>query len=142
MDYDRIFEKDVNKKFFFSDYQGKKMMDGKISLNYAIERLAMQEYYVLVTYKEGETLPEQYVPLNNLTSDEGLLFATINPKISLSQISQNGGIQMITRLPDLENGSPYYLLGPGPEKVSLEELIMKQYAKHFGNEENNKNHSK
>lgn len=31
MDYDKIFEKDLDRKFFYTDYPGKKIVVGKIS---------------------------------------------------------------------------------------------------------------
>ena len=58
MDYDKIFEGDINRNFFYTNYPGNKLMAGKISLKNAIERLSKNEYYVLVSYSEGETLPE------------------------------------------------------------------------------------
>lgn len=128
MDYDKIFEQDIERKFFYTDYPGKKMMVGRISLDKALARLSKDEYYVLVTYQDGEVLPEQYIPLSHLTSKDGTLFATFNPGIRyMNNICTNGGIQMISRLTDLASGSPNYLLGPGPETVSLEDLIMAEY---------------
>lgn len=132
MDYDIIFQDDINKKFFYTDYPGNKMVVGKISLKNALARMSMREYYVLVTYTEGETLPQQYMPLSNLKSDDGTLFATINPSTYFTDICQRGGIQRVSRLSDLDSGSPNYLLGPGPETVALDELIMEQYTKYYG----------
>ena len=130
MDYDRIFEIDLDRKFFYTDYPGKKMMVGRISLKNAIARLSKNEYYTLVTYTEGEELPEQYIPLSGFTSDDGTLFATINPNTRFSDICRNGGIQRISRLFDLSPGNPNYLLGPGPDTVSLSDLVMEQYNKY------------
>lgn len=127
MDYNRIFENNLDRNFFFSNYDGNKIMVGRISLGNAIARLSKNEFYVLVSYKEGENLPEQYIPLNSLTSDDGTLFATLNPNVRCWNICRDGGIQRISRLTDLESGSPNYLLGPGPETVSLEDLIMEEY---------------
>jgi hypothetical protein len=128
MNYDRVFNNDLDRKFFYSDYPGRKLMVGSISLSNAIARLNNIEYYVLVTYKREENLPEQYIPLNSLISDDGTLFATLNPSIRyINYICQDGGIQTVSRLTDLDSGSPNYLLGPGPETVSLEDLIMKEY---------------
>ena len=135
MNYDTFFSQDINRKLFYSDYSGKKMIVGVISLKNAISRLKMQEYYILVTYVEGEKLPDEYIPLNQITSDDGVLYATISPKIQLSSICRNGGIQLISRLPDLDSGSPNYLLGPGPETISQEELVMDQYNKLKNNQE-------
>ena len=132
MDYDKIFERDINTDFFYSNYSGRKMVVGKINLNNAIARLSKNEFYTLVTYNEGEVLPEQYIPLNNLTSDDGTLFATLNPNIRyINYICMNGGIQQISVLPQLNSGGPRYLLGPGPDIVTLEELIMSQYNKYM-----------
>ena len=132
MDYDKIFEGNIDKKFFYTDYPGNKMVVGKISLKNALERLSKNEYYVLVTYGNGENLPKQYIPLRGLTSDDETLFATFNPGIRFNDICQNGGIQVVSRLVDLPSGSANYLLGPGPETVSQEELIMEQYNKFYG----------
>lgn len=134
MDYDKIFENNLDRKFFFSNEPGNKIMVGKISLTNAMARLNKREYYTLVTYQEGDVLPEQYLPLSSLTSDDGTLFATINPNNRFYYICQNGGIQMITRLPNLDSGSPSYLLGPGPETVSLDDLVMSQYEKYLKEE--------
>lgn len=131
MDYDKIFENDLDKKFFYTDYPGNKMMVGKISLNNAIARLNKNEYYTLVTYNEGDELPEQYIPLSEFTSDDGTLFATLNPNTFLSDICTNGGIQHISRLPDLSSGSPNYLLGPGPNIVSLVDLVTEQHSEYL-----------
>lgn len=128
MDYDKIFESDINRKFFYSDYPGNKMMVGKISLENAIARMSKNEYYTLVTYQEGEVLPKEYIPLNGLESNDGTLFATLNPNIRyLYDICRNGGIQRISRLPELEPGNPRYLLGPGPDIITLNDIIMEQY---------------
>ena len=111
-------------------------MVGKINLNNAIARLSKDEYYTLVTYQEGEELPKQYIPLSGLSSEDGTLFATFNPDVRyLHNICVNGGIQMISRLPDSITGSPRYLLGPGPEIVSLEDLIMEQYNEYMKQQE-------
>lgn len=132
MDYDKIFENDLDRKFFYTDYPGEKMVVGKISLSNAIARLSKNEHYTLVTYYEGDVLPEQYIPLDQLTSNDSTLFATLNPNMHLWYIcKEDGGIQRISRLPDLSSGSPNYLLGPGPDTVSLEDLVMKQYNEYI-----------
>ena len=128
MDYDRIFEQNIDMKFFYTDYPGKKIVDGRISLENAIARLSKDEYYTLVTYCEGDVLPEQYLPISTLTSDDGTLFATLNPDTFFYDICRNGGIQRISRMNDLSSGSPNYLLGPGPNTISLEEMVMEQYG--------------
>ena len=46
-------------------------------------------------------------------------------------ICMNGGIQRISRLPNSNSGSTNYLLGPGPNMVSLEDLIMEQYNEYL-----------
>ena len=86
MDYDNIFKEDLNTKFFYTDRPGNKMVVGKISLENAKARLDKNEYYILVTYHEGETLPEQYIPLEMLRSNDGTLFATLNPNIRFYDI--------------------------------------------------------
>ncbi|MBQ2910545.1 MAG: hypothetical protein IJE53_07025 [Bacilli bacterium] len=131
-DFDKLFEGDIDRKFFYTDYPGDKMMVGKISLDNAKARMSKNEYYTLVTYTYGEELPERYVPLEGLQSDDGTLFATLNPNHHIWNICRDGGIQRISRLPDLENGSPNYLLGPGPDTVALYDMIMDQYAEVTG----------
>lgn len=127
MDYNEVFGNDLERKFFYTDYPGKKMVVGTISLQNAIVRLDKDEYYILVTYKEGEKIPEQYVPLSQLKSDDGTLFATINPATRFSYICNDGGIQRISRLSDLDSGSPNYLLGPGPDTVALADLVAQEH---------------
>ena len=46
--------------------KGRKMVDGKISLNNAIARLSKNEYYTFVTYQEGDILPKEYIPYEKL----------------------------------------------------------------------------
>ena len=132
MDYDAIFKDNIARKFFYTDYPGNKMVVGKISLKNALARMSMHEYYVLVTYMDGEKLPEQYIPLGELDSDDGTLFATINPGIDFTDICQKGGIQRISNITGLNSETPKYLLGPGPETVLLDDLIMEQYTKYYG----------
>lgn len=132
MDYDKIYEGDISRKWFFSDYPGNKLVVGKISLENAKARMSNGEYYALVTYNEGETLPEQYVPYEGLTSDDGTLFATISPEININYICINSKIQMVTRL-ERPGESIRFLLGPGPEKVYLDDLIQEQYDICYGN---------
>ncbi len=135
MDYDKIFERNIDADFFYTNYQGNKLMEGRISLENAIARLSKNEHYVLVTYTQGQELPKEYIPLPTLQSDDETLFATVNPDLRFWYICQNGGIQMISRLPNLPSGSPNYLLGPGNDKgddtVSLEGLVMKQHDKYM-----------
>ena len=131
-DYDKIFANDIERKFFFTDYPGDKMMVWKISLDNAKARMSKNEYYTLVTYTYGEELPERYLPLEGLQSADGTLFATVNPEYHIWNICRNGGIQRISRLQDLPNGSPNYLLGPGPDTISLFEMVEEQYASYTG----------
>lgn len=131
MDFDQIFEENIDRNFFYTDYPGNKIVVGRISLNNALARLNKNEYYTLVTYQKEDKLPEQYMPLSTLTSEDGTLFATLNPNTRFFDICMDGGIQHISRLPDLESGSPQYLLGPGPQKISLEELVMNQYNEYL-----------
>ena len=133
-DYDKVFESDIERKFFYTDYPGDKMMVGKISLDKAKARMSKNEYYTLVTYTYGEELPERYIPLPGLESSDGTLFATLNPDHHIWNICRDGGIQLISRLPDLENGSPNYLLGPGPDTIALYDMVMEQYAAVTGND--------
>lgn len=121
--YDKIFEKDINKNFFYNapDYVGKKLVVGSINLSNAIERIKKDEYYTLVTYIDGEKLPDQYVPLDE-SLENGDLLATANPKLNFQDICRNGGIQRITKL---SNGDEF-LLGPGPDTFSLSALVKGQ----------------
>lgn len=120
--YDKIFEKDINRNFFYNapEYRGNKLVEGSINLTNAIERLKKNEYYTLVTYIAGEELPKEYVSLNE-SLENGDLLATVNPNIHLQNICKNGGIQTIS---ELSNGE--YLLGPGPNTFNLSELVEKQ----------------
>ena len=43
MDYDKVFEQNIDRKFFYTDYPGRKMMVGKISLKNAIARLSKDD---------------------------------------------------------------------------------------------------
>ena len=108
------------------------MVVGKISLENAMARMSNGEYYALVTYNEGETLPEQYVPYEDLASDDGTLFATISPKTYIDYICIGSRIQKVTRL-GRPNEKIRYLLGPGPGDVYLEDLIQEQYYACYGN---------
>lgn len=134
MDYDKLFDQNKDVKFFYTDYPGNKLMVGKTSLKHAIERMDKNEYYVLVTYKEGETLPEAYKQFPDLVGEDDTLFATINPhtRLQLSDICRDGGIQRVSRLGSPEEDNPNYLLGPGPETVTLNELVIEQYNACYG----------
>ena len=120
INYDNFFDKDINKEFFYNEpgFRGRKLIVGVVSINNAVERLKKDEYYTLVTYMDGEKLPEEYVPLDERL-ESGDLLATVNPKLNMQDIVRNGGIQMISKL---SNGDEY-LLGPGPDTFSLSELV-------------------
>ncbi len=127
--YDKIFQKDSKHKFFYSDYRGSKLIDGKVNLANAKERKELDEYYALVSYKEGEELPKEYRQLTGLASEDGELFATINLQETprMDYICRDGGIQLISRLNDAALGNSRYLLGPGDDTVELLDLVMEQY---------------
>ena len=137
MDYDKSFEKNINEKSFYSDYPGNKLVVGKISLKNALARMGLNEYYTLVTYSEDDILPDQYVPINELECVDGNYFATVNPNIRLSYICREGGIQVLSKLPSTDD-SPRYLLGPGPDTVTLNELIMEQFDKIYNQKSHNR----
>lgn len=123
--YDKIFKDDINREFYFNapGYGGRKLMVGSISLNNAIERLKKEEYYTVVTYIDGEKLPEEYISLNE-SLDNGDLLATVNPKNQLNYICKDSG--SIQKISELSNSN--YLLGPGPDTFNLQELVEKQVA--------------
>lgn len=127
--YDEAFKNDSKHKFFYSDYVGSKLVNGKVNLENAKEREELNEYYVLVTYQESEKLPKEYRQLTGLTGENGELFATINLENTprMHYICRDGGIQMISRLNDAAPGNYRYLLGPGPDTVELLDLVMEQY---------------
>ena len=121
MDYDIGFSE--NKNYFFTNYPGNKLMVGKISLKNAIARLPKNEYYVLVTYSKGESLPEEYVPYDRITSDDGTLFATVSPNIMINCIYRNDVIQLIRSSRGSENSVPRYLSGEELDEVQLYDLV-------------------
>lgn len=131
--YDKIFKNDEKQKFFYSDYVGAKLVNGKINLEHAKARKELAEYYTLVSYQEGEELPKEYRRLSGLTSGDGELFATINLEHAphMHYICRDGGIQMISRLNDAAPGNSRYLLGPGPDTVELLDLVMEQYDRYM-----------
>lgn len=128
-DYDKIYEQN-NGKTFYDNYKGIKLISGKISLENAIKRMKENdEFYTLVTCREGDILPECYAKMTPNFETEGTLYATVNPdKINghINYLCRDGGIQMISRLPNSMNGSPTYLLGPGPDKIELFDLVGQQ----------------
>lgn len=118
-DYDKVFENDVERDFFYNapGYRGNKLVVGVIGLENAIERLKKDEYYLLVKYNEGDILPKEYIE-NAGAGKDGTLFASVNPKVYLTDICKDGGIQRISSLDKEE-----YLLGPGPDTFSMSDLI-------------------
>ena len=132
MDYDKIFEGNIDMKFDFNDFPGNKLIVGKISLGNAIARMSKNEYYTLVAYNEGDSLPKEYEPYNSLDIVDGVMFATINPDLRIDYICRNYGTTMVSRL-----GSPKdpvrYLLGPGTDEVYLDDLVKEQYDAFYGN---------
>ncbi len=120
-DFDKILEEDNQRNFFFNapGYEGKKIMVGKIGVKNAEARLEKEEYYTLVTYQNGEQLPEGYMPLDESVGEE--LLATIDPRMHMSYVSVDGGIQKVSKLSDDE-----YLLGPGPDQISLSSIVRNQ----------------
>ena len=135
MNYNRIFDEKPDMEFFYNapGYRGNKMVVGRVSLENALARLDKDEFYTLVTYKDGQELPKQYKNVL-LESNDDTLFATYNPdEERVNYICQNGGIQMISRLPDNEKGARF-LLGPGPDEVSLNDLVITEYDKYIDEE--------
>lgn len=130
LSYNEILDEDINRQFYHNhpDF-GTTLIARDVSLKNAIARLQYHEYYVLVTYKEDEQLPSQYVPCADVENFGDTLFATINPNVQVHNLCYSkfckNGIQTITNI-NLPGESPNYLLGPGPDKVSLEELIEEQ----------------
>lgn len=89
-----------------------------------------------MTYQEGDSLPEQYIPLKGLKSSNGTLFATLNPDTPyINFICWDGGIQKISRLRNSVSGSSRYLLGPGPDEITLEDIIKAQYDAYIKTQE-------
>ena len=140
MDFDKIFKNNnmegfnnidaLNKHFFYTNYSGAKIMVGKISLENALARMSKNEFYTLVTYTKDDILPEEYIAMPELKSEDGTLYATLNPNRRFNYICANGGIQMISRLPSLENGGPRYLLGPGPNEVDLLDVVVELHNRY------------
>ena len=138
MDYDKYFGDDLDRNTLYTNYPGNKLMVGKISLDNAMKRMSKKEYYALVTYMDGEKLPEQYVPFGEVESEDGTLFATINPDVvSIDDICQGSNIQMVSQL-GAKSMNPEYLLGPGPDTVFLYNLAKEQYDKCYGKQTDSK----
>ena len=121
-DYDKMFEKDIDYNFFYNapGYRGNKLVVGVISLENAKKRLEKNEYYLLVKYKRGDEIPEDYAK-NVGEAADGTLFASVHPKINLDDICVKGGIQRISSL-DHQN----YLIGPGPDTFNIVDLVLKK----------------
>ena len=137
MNYNKLFDENPDTEFFYNapGYRGNKMVVGMVSLKNAIARLDKDEFYTLVTYKEGQELPKQYKNVL-LDSQDDTLFASYNPdEVRVSYICEDGGIQTVSRLADNEKGANY-LLGPGPDEVSLNDLVIREYNKYLDNQEN------
>ncbi len=128
-DYDEVFNNNSDYNYFYNapGYEGKKLVVGRVSLNNAKERLKKGEVYTVVKYHEGDELPEEYMPLpDGYVEGEETLLATINPNVRFNYMCANGGIQMISRIHDNEEGFPTWLLGPGPDTISLNDLVESQ----------------
>ena len=131
MNYNEVFEGDINKKLFFNQegYPQKLLINGYISLDNAIKRLNNGEYYVLVGYHTGENLPECYLPVPSEKIDfelpDGLSFASFNPDELVYAFCDNSSIQLISKLPNMLRGAKY-MLGPGPDEIYLEDLVSEQ----------------
>ncbi|MBQ1813043.1 MAG: hypothetical protein II119_03775 [Bacilli bacterium] len=129
-DYDSVFDNNPDSNYFYNTpgYDGPKLIAGRVSLKNAKERLKKGEVYTIVKYHQGDELPQEYTPLNANVESGDTLFATINPDLRFYYLCANGGIQMISRFPDREEGNPTWLLGPGPDEVSLSELVESQLS--------------
>ena len=131
MNYNEIFNADVNMEFFYNKagYPKKLLVNGYLDLDKALKRLDKGEYYVLVSYHKGEDLPDCYLTLPNELLDfelpDGLALAIFNANVPVTAFCKGFSIQLITRLPNSLNGA-VYLLGPGPDKVCLEDIVSEQ----------------
>lgn len=126
--FDRIFDQEPDTNFFFNKPgYGPVLVDGVVSLKNALARMKKEEFYALVTYQDGETLPAEYSPLAT-QDDLSIRFATISDKARYYNISIGGGIQRVSQLPGGK-----LLLGPGPETVSLSDLVGNLYNEYVSN---------
>lgn len=150
VNYDKIYEdKDPNDGGYFADMPETKLSVGTASLDIAKVRAKKLDYFVLVTYKEGQELPETYRPLpaELFPTDDGTLFATVNPtrQFMIHNICISG-IQRISRIDNPEDNDIKYLLGigkgPGPETVCLSDLILQQYEGYCREKDNQLDDSK
>ena len=126
MDYDRMLDEDPNEEFYYNDnkFPHKKLIAGYISLENALVRLNKGEYYVLVKTNGEEELPSGYIPLDSKFETEEPM-ATIDPNMHFPVLCRKGRIQIIAQLPAKEDDAEY-LLGPGPETITLSQLITEQ----------------
>lgn len=122
MNFNDIFKDNPSREILFnkSNYPKGILMCGFIDLDLAKVRLEKGEYYTLVTYKNGQELPDCYRSLDAL--DDETLLASVKPSQYISGINLNGSIQMVTQL-NFDEHDACYLLGPGPNTVQLLDLI-------------------
>ena len=131
MNYNEVFGEDINKDFYYNQegYPKSLLINGYISLDNAIKRLEKGEYYVLVEYPVGTTLPECYLPIEADKIDfelpDGLSLAVFNPEKLVFALCENNSIQLISKLPNSLRGARY-MRGQGPNEVFLEDLIEEQ----------------
>lgn len=125
-----------NTKLFY-DFQNarKVLINGYNLLNNAMLRQTKGEYYILVKYQEGETLPKEYVPIDDeileyFGFDKQERFATVNPEIYFTTLINDSRIKRITRLDGLDDKNVQYLIGKGPEVISTLDLIYEQLEKY------------
>lgn len=124
------FNKDT-KPFYDFQNSRKILINGYNRLSNAMFRKTRGEYYILVKYQEGETLPEEYIPINDeileyFGFDKQERFATVNPKIYFTTLIDDSRIKKVTRLDGLNDENSQYLIGIGPEVISTLDLIYKQ----------------
>ena len=131
MNYNELFNEDINREFIYNKegYPKKLLVNGYLDLDKAIKRLDKGEYYVLVSYHEGEKLPECYLPLSNELIDfelpEGTSLAIFNANEMVYAFCNNSSIQLISKLPNSVRGAKY-MLGSGPDEIYLEDLVLEQ----------------
>ena len=138
VNYDKLFEDNINKEFYFNapEYSGKKIMSGYISLSNAKERLNKDEYYTLVSYIDGEKLPDEYIPYTTLKNGE--LLATFNPNLNMTEYCKDSNsIQKVSKL-----SNDKYMLGPGPDEISIFQILEeqeKEYKEMFNSDKEDSN---
>lgn len=121
-----------NAKLFY-DFQNERkvLINGYNLLNNAMLRQTQGEYYILVKYQEGDTLPEEYIPIHDeileyFGFDKQERFATVNPKIPFTILIDDSRVKRITRLDGLNDKNLLYLIGDGPEVISTLDLVSEQ----------------